>query len=107
MRNWFKKWLFADNTHLAEDSRPAYEALQSQASIQAFKIDNGYIVRVRGADMYINESRVPNLHFCKDHQEIADYIVAQSAINKLVGEQMELPLTGGTASLTRAHVARY
>lgn len=94
MRKWLKNWLFNDVAEV-EDGRSGYEALRGQGSIQAFKIDNGYIVRIRSADLYVNDGRVPVLHYCKDHKEIADYIVSKYAMDKLIGEQMELPLTGG------------
>ncbi len=91
MREWIKRWLFKGE--LVEDTRPAYEALRHQGSIQAYKINNGYVVRVMQSDMYLNDGRVPSLHFCKDHTEIAEHIITQSAIQKLCGEQqMELPL---------------
>ena len=97
MRKWIKKWLFGGE-HLVEmeDTRPAYDSLRHQGSIQAFKIGNGYIMRVVSADIIMHNERVPNLHYCKDHQEIADYIIQQAAIQKLGAEQqMELPLVGG------------
>lgn len=102
MRKWLKNWLFKeDNGDVVEVGRSSYEVLRGQGCIQAFKIDNGYIVRVRSADLYVNDGRVPVLHYCKDHKEIADYIVSKHAMDKLIGEQMELPLTGGYATTAK------
>lgn len=99
MKKWVKKWLFGIED-APEDTRPAYEALRHQGCIQAYKINNGYIMRVMSSDIYLHGERVPTLHFCKDHQEIADYIVAQATIQKLGAErQMELPLTGGQVGI--------
>lgn len=97
MRKWFRQWLFKEDDRYGETIRPAAEAIRDHPSIQAFKIDNGYIVRVFGEDKF-TAMRAPSMVYCKDHQAIADYIVSQAAINKLAGNaQMELPLAGGYA----------
>jgi len=102
MRKWLKRWLFKEEDRYEETLRPAHNVLRDQPSIQAYKIDNGYIVRVFSAEGPINTLRMPTLAYCKDHQAIADYIVSQSAINKLVGNaQMELALTGGSLGTTK------
>lgn len=89
MRKWLKKWLFAEENQMAEEYRPAYDAVSSRGGcIQAFKINNGYVVRVTSTEQIINGDRVPRLHFCKDHQEIADFIVTHSAVDKLIGTQV-------------------
>jgi len=96
MRKWFRQWLFKEDDRYEETIRPAANAIRDHPSIQAFKIDNGYIVRVFGEDKF-TAMRTPTMAYCKDHQEIANYIVSQAAINKLAGNaQMELPLTGGS-----------
>lgn len=100
MREWIKKWLFDRDQDVTEEYRPAYNELRHQGSIQAFRISNGYVVRVMSSDIILHGERIPTLHFCKDHQEIADYIVAQATIQKLGAErQMELPLTGGQVGI--------
>lgn len=101
MREWLKRWLFKEEGTPTEDHRPAYDLLRNQGSIQAFKIANGYVVRVAMSDIYLANERAPNLHYCKDHQEIADYIVSQSAMSKLGIDQMELPLVGGQINAAR------
>jgi hypothetical protein len=52
---------------------------QCSAIIRAYKIENGFIVRVTGSDPYGPGA----VAFCKGHTEIADYIVSQSAAMKL------------------------
>ncbi len=102
MRKWLKRWLFKEEDRYEETLRPAHNVLRDQPSIQAYKIDNGYIVRVFSAEGPIHTLRMPTLAYCKDHQAIADYIVSQSATNKLVGNaQMELPLVGGSVRATK------
>jgi hypothetical protein len=49
---------------------------------------------------------MPTLTYCKDHQEIADHIVKMSAIDKLVGQQLELPLSGGYGAISSAEAYR-
>lgn len=57
----------------------------------AFKIDNGYVVRSMNAEELYAGGRAGGFAFCKDHAEIAEYIVASEAKRKLgVGEQQEL-----------------
>lgn len=57
----------------------------------AFKIDNGYVVRSMSAEEPYVGGRAGGFAFCKDHAEIAEYIVASEAKRKLgVGEQQEL-----------------
>lgn len=103
MRKWLKRWLLKEEDRYEESLRPAHNMLRDQPSIQAFKIDNGYIIRVWSADGPINTLRMPTLAYCKDHQAIADYIVSQTAVNKLLGNQaqMELPLTGGSVGIAK------
>jgi hypothetical protein len=104
MRKWFRQWLFKEDDRYEETIRPAANAIRDTPSIQAFKIDNGYIVRVH-SDAPFNTMRTPTMAYCKDHQAIADYIVSQAAISKLAGNaQMELPLTGG--SITNVPIAK-
>lgn len=97
MRKWLRRWLLKEEGRYEATLGPAHNILRDQPSIQAFRIDNGYIIRVTSADGPLNTLRMPTLAYCKDHQAIADYIVSHSASNKLAGNaQMELPLTGGS-----------
>ena len=102
MRKWLKRWLLKEEDCYEEKLRPAHNVLRDQPSIQAFRIDNGYIIRVWSTEGPFNAMRMPTMAYCKDHQAIADYIVSQTAINKLVGNaQMELPLTGGSVGIAK------
>ncbi len=105
MRKWIKNWLFKEENKSSEVA-PAYDMLRHHPAIQAYKITNGYIVCTRGASNYLTET-MPALTYCKDHQEIADYIVKRSAVDKLVGQQMELPLTGGYVGSGAARMKAY
>jgi len=59
----------------------------------AFKIDNGYVVRVidTSNEVQLGGARMSGFHYCKDHAAIADHIVTESAKEKL-------GLTAGTMS---------
>ena len=60
-------------------------------AIVAFKIENGFVVRTLDMSEALVGSRQRGFHFCKDHQEIAEHIVASEAKRKLgIGEQQEL-----------------
>ncbi len=79
---------------------------ESGPAIVTYKIANGYILRTyEQPDMYSKGvRRVPALTYCKDHKEIADHIVAEAAKTALgVGQQYELPLTGGSVSAIKAN----
>jgi hypothetical protein len=100
LRKLLRNWLFK-NECPEVDTRPAYEAMHGTPSIQAYRISNGYIVRVFDVDAFHSGMRVPDMTFCKDHKEVAEHIVARSAVEKLVGTQMSLPLTGGAISANK------
>jgi len=85
----FKRWLAA----------AAYEGLQqpkeearinklhdmfsnNMAAMVAFKIDNGYVVRVMNADVRKGDT-VPGFVYCSDHKAIADHIVSTSMRERL------------------------
>ncbi len=60
-------------------------------AVVAFKIENGFVVRT--LDMRRETGGMTNggFHYCKDHQEIAEHIIATEAKRKLgLGEQLEL-----------------
>lgn len=87
----FKRWL----------AKAAYEGLQQpeadarinklhdmfshqMSALVAFKIDNGYVVRVMDPDAIQKGEVVPGFTYCADHKAIADYIVS-SAMRERIG----------------------
>lgn len=95
MRKWIKNWLFKEENQTEQTPYAAENLLRHMPAIQAYKITNGFIICAFRNEPYVSDGAVREITFCKDHQEIADHIVKQSAVDKLVGQQMELPLTGG------------
>ena len=69
------------------------------ASIVAFQIENGFLVRT----LRHNEDRIggryPGFVYCADHQAIADHIVS-SAVKQKLGVQQEMFGTLGSATIT-------
>jgi hypothetical protein len=78
---------------LEEQSRPTVEIeravhnhlTDSAPSIMAYRINNGYIVRVYEPDHILKSQRsvAPNFTYCKDAQAIAEHIVASAMKDKL------------------------
>ena len=59
-------------------------------AVVAFRISNGYVVRTMDTHSDIVGSRSSGFHYCKDHQEIAEHIVASEAKRKLgIGEEYQ------------------
>lgn len=58
--------------------------------VVAFKIENGFVVRtVSQAELYEGK-RQSGFHYCKDHIEIAEHIIASETKRKLgIGEYLE------------------
>ena len=57
-------------------------------AVVAFKIENGFVVRtVNQAELYEGK-RQSGFHYCKDHIEIAEHIIASETKRKLgIGEE--------------------
>jgi len=57
-------------------------------AVVAFKIENGFVVRtVSQAELYEGK-RQSGFHYCKDHMEIAEHIIASETKRKLgIGEE--------------------
>lgn len=102
MRKWIKNWLFKEENQTEPTTYAAENILRNLPAIQAYKITNGYVVCTFNNGPYVNEASTRAVTFCKDHQEIADHIVKQSAIDKIAGQQMELPLIGGALAVAKA-----
>jgi hypothetical protein len=57
-------------------------------AVVAFKIENGFVVRTVSQSELYEGKRQSGFHFCKDHQAIAEHIVASEAKRKLgIGEE--------------------
>jgi hypothetical protein len=95
----FKKWLAKAAYEGAQANGPM-ESIRSTnrlqdmlsesgASIVAFQIENGFLVRT----MRHNEDRIggryPGFVYCADHQAIADHIVS-AAVREKLGVQQEM-----------------
>jgi hypothetical protein len=66
----------------------------SSATLVAFKIDNGYLVRSMNHESVIHGERMGGFTYCADRQAIADHIVVAAAKEKLGIE----PAWGATVS---------
>ena len=59
------------------------QLLESSPSIVAFRINNGYVVRVYNPHDYKLGTIGPGFTYCKDAQAIAEHIVASAMKDKL------------------------
>ena len=60
-------------------------------AVVAFKIENGFVVRTLDMRREMEGHMQGGFHYCKDHQEIAEHIIATEAKRKLgLGEQQEM-----------------
>ena len=64
--------------------------MESRPTMLAWRIDNGFILVQR--DIHRDELRV---HYCADHQAIADYLISSAA------QQALFPPNAGQASLSQ------
>jgi hypothetical protein len=83
-------------------------------AVVAFRISNGYVVRTMDTHSELVGSRSGGFHYCKDHQEIAEHIIASEVKRKLnVGEEYQqdmfaaekaraVAMQGGLAQAKRA-----
>ena len=96
--NFIKKWIAKVAAEQLYPSPP--EAMRttnrlqdmlsdSGASIVAFQIENGFLVRTMRRNEDAIGGRYPGFVYCADHQAIADHIVS-SAVRDKLGVQQEL-----------------
>lgn len=82
-------------------------------AVVAFKIENGFVVRTVDMESAIVGSRQTGFTYCKDHQEIAEHIIANEAKRKMgIGEYQQemfaaekaraVAMQGGLAQAKRA-----
>ncbi len=82
-------------------------------AVVAFKIENGFVVRTVNHEEAYEGRRHGGFTYCKDHQEIAEHIVASEVKRKVLGEtyqqdmfaaekQRAMAVQGGLAQTKRA-----
>jgi hypothetical protein len=80
-----RKVLNEDRTDVPTPTTEAMrnQLLDSSPSIVAFRISNGYVVRVHNPHDYKLGTIGPGFTYCKDAQAIAEHIVASAMKDKL------------------------
>lgn len=115
---WFKKKLrqALDDMHppqLRESTEMDRMFGNCAPAVVAFKIENGFVVRTVDMETAIVGSRQQGFTYCKDHQEIAEHIIASEARRKMgIGEYQQemfaaekaraVAMQGGLAQAKRA-----
>ncbi len=99
IKRFLRRWLgvedaVAPDTYEAELKRNQYigaSLAETAASVTAYKISNGFIIRTTNK-MLINQTMtLPTYTYCKDAEAIANHIVADAAREAIgVGSQYEL-----------------
>ena len=94
--NFIKKWIakVAHDGLNQLDIQRTTNRLQdmlsdSGASVVAFQIENGFLVRTMRRNEESIGGRYPGFVYCADHQAIADHIVS-SAVREKLGVQQEM-----------------
>ena len=93
----FKRWLAKaayeglgiQPKEVPQPSRLGDMMMDSGATLIAFQIDNGFVVRIMNRHNDIVGSRNPGFVYCADHQAIADHIVS-SAVKSKLGVQSDM-----------------
>ena len=98
LKKWFGK-LVRDSMYASEEESQAViqhtrgmESMFGSATpaVVAFRISNGYVVRTVDSQADMVGMRQGGFHYCKDHQEIAEHIVAVEAKRKLgIGDEYQ------------------
>jgi len=109
--NFIKKWIgkvAAENLYPQplEASMRSTNRLQdmlseSGASIVAFQIENGFLLRTLRNNENAIGGRYPGFVYCADHQAIADHIVS-AAVKEKLGVQQEMFPKHKQVSITSA-----
>jgi len=105
IKRFLQRWLgveptIAPDNYEAELKRNQYigaSLAETAASVTAYKISNGFIIRTTNK-MLINQTMtLPQFTYCKDAEAIANHIVADTAREVIgVGSQYELFNTAST-----------
>lgn len=98
LKKWFGK-VVRDSMYASEEESQAViqhtrgmESMFGSATpaVVAFRISNGYVVRTVDSQADMVGMRQGGFHYCKDHQEIAEHIVAVEAKRKLgIGDEYQ------------------
>lgn len=100
--NFIKKWILNTSRQAWKEEIASTESAvrsdrvnklhdmlsHNMAAMVAFRINNGYLVRVMNPEDEM-KGRIVGFTYCADHQAIADYLIATTARDKL-GVQQEL-----------------
>lgn len=93
---WFRKMVRESMNELAgaqvrESTQMERMFGNCSPAVVAFKIENGFVVRTLDMRREMEGHMQGGFHYCKDHQEIAEHIIATEAKRKLgLGEQQEM-----------------
>lgn len=101
--NFIKKWILNTSRQAWKEEIAANEFANevkrtdklhdmlshNMAALVAFRINNGYLVRVMNPEDELKGRMHAGFTYCADHQAIADHLIASSARDKL-GIQQEL-----------------
>jgi len=93
IKRWIRNIINEQLAQPVEQHRPRLGDMLADAgaAIVAFKIENGYVVRVHNREAAMAGVGHGGFTYCADHQAIADYIVTAAAKDKL-GVQGKLDL---------------
>ncbi len=114
IKRFLRRWLgvedaVAPDNYEAELKRNQYigaSLAETAASVTAYKISNGFIIRTTNK-MLINQTMtLPTYTYCKDAEAIANHIVADAAREAIgVGSQYELFNTASTNITGTGYIA--
>ena len=86
-KRWLAKaayeWMEEQRKDAVQPSRLGDMLMDSGATLIAFQIDNGFVVRTTNRHNDIVGSRNPGFVYCADHQAIADYLISSAMKDKL------------------------
>jgi hypothetical protein len=108
--NFIKKWIakvaaesmYSQPTEAIRTTNRLQDMLSdSGASVVAFQIENGFLVRTLRRHEDAIGGRYPGFVYCADHQAIADHIVS-SAVKEKLGVQQEMFSKHKQVSITSA-----
>lgn len=122
MINAFKRWLaklvYEGHTQTVDSihNNKLQDAFsEGLPALVAFRIENGYVVRVKNPDFATVGGRTSGFVYCADHQAIADHIVTTFARERLGVQQdmfrddrkrVNVTSKNSTAGLVGSHQAK-
>lgn len=87
MKKLIRKWLGIDQTYtIPQENVIARDVLDgSELALVAYRIDNGYLLRVSRNVPSMMISGSARLIYCTDEKDMAEKIIAHRAFTKVVG----------------------